>query len=125
MSPPVRRTRFRRHRFRGRVIKLARCSPDFALPAACSSPRRNPFRTMTLILVRFQSKGPPIATTKPVGDNARKGAVRKRTQLPTKTMGESTRTKRDKTTGKFMDQRRPPRKRSSGAGRGEKRGGES
>ena len=37
-----------------------------------------------------------MATNKPVGDNARKVAVRKRTQLRSKTMGESTWTKRDK-----------------------------
>jgi hypothetical protein len=51
-----------------------------------------------------------MATNKPTGDNARKGAVRKRTQLRTKTMGESTWTKRDKTTGKFMDQKKAPAK---------------
>jgi hypothetical protein len=49
-----------------------------------------------------------MATNKPTGDNARKGAVRKRTQLRTKSMGESTWTKRDKTTGKFMDQKKAP-----------------
>jgi hypothetical protein len=31
-----------------------------------------------------------MATNKPAGDNARKGAVRKRTQLRTKVMGETT-----------------------------------
>lgn len=51
-----------------------------------------------------------MATNKPVGDNARKGAVRKRTQLRTKTMGESTWTKRDKTSGKFLDQKKAPAK---------------
>jgi hypothetical protein len=51
-----------------------------------------------------------MATNKPAGDDARKGAVRKRTQLRTKTMGESTWTKRDKTTGKFMDQKKTPAK---------------
>jgi hypothetical protein len=48
----------------------------------------------------------------------RKGAVRKRTQLRAKVMGETTWTKRNKKTGRFMDQkkageekiqRRPPR----------------
>jgi hypothetical protein len=43
---------------------------------------------------------------KATGDNARKGAVRKRTQIRTKTMGESTWTKRDKSTGKFVDQKK-------------------
>jgi hypothetical protein len=31
-----------------------------------------------------------MATNKPVGDNARKGAVKKRSQLTTKTMGKKT-----------------------------------
>ncbi|MEH2560815.1 hypothetical protein V1289_000442 [Bradyrhizobium sp. AZCC 2289] len=42
-----------------------------------------------------------MATNKPIGDNARRGAVRKRTQLRSKTMSESTWTKRDKNTGRF------------------------
>ncbi len=53
-----------------------------------------------------------MATNKPVGDNARKGAVRKRTQLRSKTMGESIWTKRDKNTGKFMDQKKAPAKKN-------------
>ena len=40
-----------------------------------------------------------MATNTPTGDNARKGAVRKRTQLRAKVMGESTWTKRNKKTG--------------------------
>ena len=55
-----------------------------------------------------------MATNKPVGDNARKGAVRKRTQLRSKTMGEGTWTKRDKNTGKWIGRRRR-RRRSSRA----------
>jgi len=47
-----------------------------------------------------------MAINKPTGDNARKGAVRKRTQGRTKVMGETIWTKRDKVTGKFMDVRR-------------------
>jgi hypothetical protein len=43
-----------------------------------------------------------MAINKPVGDNARKGAVRKRSQLKTKMAGESQWTKRDKTSGAFM-----------------------
>ena len=35
-----------------------------------------------------------MATNKPVGDNARKGAVKKRSQLTTKTMGKKTFTKK-------------------------------
>jgi len=39
---------------------------------------------------------------KPVGDNARKGAVKKRTQLKSKRMDKSAWTKRDKKSGEFM-----------------------
>lgn len=43
-----------------------------------------------------------MATNKPTGDNARKGAVRKRSQTKT-TMGDATTwTKRDQSTGEFM-----------------------
>lgn len=48
----------------------------------------------------------PMAVNKPIGDNARKGAVRKRTQLKTKVMGESKWTKRSKESGQFMDQKK-------------------
>ena len=51
-----------------------------------------------------------MATNKPTGDSARKGAVRKRTQLRTKVMGETTWTKRDTTTGEFIDQKKAPAK---------------
>ncbi len=44
-----------------------------------------------------------MATNKPVGDNARKGAVRKRTQLKGKLQGKSAWTKRSKKSGQFMD----------------------
>jgi hypothetical protein len=64
-----------------------------------------------------------MATNKPTGDNARKGAVRKRTQLRTKTMGESTWTKRDKTTGEFMDQKKAPAKNKFKGVRREKKAG--
>ena len=43
-----------------------------------------------------------MASNEPVGDNARKGAVRKRTQLKGKVMGKTAWTKRDKNDGKFM-----------------------
>ena len=43
-----------------------------------------------------------MAVNKPIGDNARKGAVRKRTQLKGKLMGKTAWTKRDKTSGEFM-----------------------
>jgi hypothetical protein len=45
-----------------------------------------------------------MATNAPTGDSHRNGAVRKRSQLKTKTMGEKHYTKRSKETGQFMDQ---------------------
>ena len=47
-----------------------------------------------------------MAVNKPVGDNARKGAVRKRSQLKTKVEGEAHWTKRGKASGRFMDQKK-------------------
>jgi hypothetical protein len=47
-----------------------------------------------------------MAKNKPVGDNARKGAVKKRSQLATKTMGKKTYTKRNKEGGQFMAQKK-------------------
>jgi hypothetical protein len=47
-----------------------------------------------------------MAVNKPVGDNARKGAVRKRSQLNTKIEGEAHWTKRSRTSGEFMDQKK-------------------
>ena len=44
-----------------------------------------------------------MAVNKPVGDNARKGAVRKRSQLRTKVAGEAHWTKRSRASGRFMD----------------------
>jgi hypothetical protein len=66
-----------------------------------------------------------MATDKPVGDNARKGAVWKRTQLRSKTMGEDTWTKRDKNTGKLMDQKKAPAKKKFKGVRREKKAAES
>jgi hypothetical protein len=51
-----------------------------------------------------------MATNKPIGDNARKGAVRKRSQLKTKVQGEDRWTKRDKGTGVFMAQKKSAKK---------------
>jgi hypothetical protein len=50
------------------------------------------------------------AVNKPIGDNARKRAVKKRTQLATKLQGKKTWTKRDKATGEFMDHKKAPAK---------------
>jgi hypothetical protein len=51
-----------------------------------------------------------MAVNKPVGDNARKGAVRKRSQLKTKMQGEERWTKRSKKTGRFMDVKKSAKK---------------
>ena len=56
-----------------------------------------------------------MAVNKPTGDNARKGAVRKRSQTKTKIGGATGYTKRDRSSGEFMavkkqrKRRRPPR----------------
>lgn len=44
-----------------------------------------------------------MASNEPTGDSARKGAVKKRTQLKTKMDGEEHWTKRNKENGQFMD----------------------
>jgi len=46
-----------------------------------------------------------MATNAPAGDNHRNGAVRKRSQLKTKVMGEEHFTKRSKSSGQFMAQK--------------------
>jgi hypothetical protein len=46
-----------------------------------------------------------MATNAPTGDDHRQGAVRKRTQIKTKVMGEGRYTKRSKQTGQFIDQK--------------------
>jgi hypothetical protein len=46
-----------------------------------------------------------MAVNKPTGDTARKGAVRKRSQLETKVMGEQHWTKRSKASGQFRTRR--------------------
>ena len=51
-----------------------------------------------------------MAVNKPVGDSARKGAVRKRTQLKTKIQGEERWTKRSKKSGEFLDQKKDEKK---------------
>jgi hypothetical protein len=51
-----------------------------------------------------------MATNKPVGDGHRAGAVKKRSQLKTKMQGEEHFTKRDKSTGEFMAQKKDDEK---------------
>jgi len=48
-----------------------------------------------------------MAVNKRVGDKARKGAVKKRTQLKTKLSGTTAWTKRTKTSGEFMAVKKP------------------
>ena len=47
-----------------------------------------------------------MATNAPAGDGHRNGAVRKRTQLKTKVMGDGHFIKRSKTSGQFMAQKK-------------------
>lgn len=47
-----------------------------------------------------------MATNAPAGDGHRNGAVRKRTQLKTKVMGEEHFTKRSKKSGQFIAQKK-------------------
>ena len=51
-----------------------------------------------------------MATNAPAGDGHRNGAVRKRSQSRTKIMGEEHFTKRDNSTGQFMDQKEDGKK---------------
>ncbi len=51
-----------------------------------------------------------MAVNKPYGDNARVGAVRKRSQRKTKIMGKKRWTKRSRKSGRFMDQKKSPSK---------------
>jgi hypothetical protein len=51
-----------------------------------------------------------MAVNKPVGDSARKGAVRKRTQRKGALMGKTAWTKRSKESGQFMDVKKGKKK---------------
>ena len=51
-----------------------------------------------------------MAVNKPTGDNARKGAIKSRTQLKTTLGGATAWTKRDRSSGKFMALKRPTKK---------------
>lgn len=51
-----------------------------------------------------------MAVNKPTGDNSRRGAVKKRSQLEGKLMGKSAWTKRDKKSGEFMDVKKSKKK---------------
>jgi hypothetical protein len=58
-----------------------------------------------------------MATNKPYGDNARRGAVRKRSQRKTKMMGKKRWTKRSRRSGEFMAQKKPGAKKFKGVRR--------
>ena len=51
-----------------------------------------------------------MAVNKPVGDKARKGAVKKRSQIKTKLGGATAWTKRNKNSGEFMPVKKPAKK---------------
>jgi hypothetical protein len=51
-----------------------------------------------------------MAVNKPIGDNARKGAVRERSQLKTKMQGQENWTKRSRASGRFMDVKKSAKK---------------
>jgi hypothetical protein len=51
-----------------------------------------------------------VAVNRPTGDSARKGAVRKRSQLKGKLMGKTAWTKRNKKSGRFMDVKKSRKK---------------
>jgi hypothetical protein len=54
-----------------------------------------------------------MAVNKPTGDNARKGAVKKRSQLKTTLAGASAWTKRSKQSGEFMAVKKPAKKKAA------------
>ena len=54
-----------------------------------------------------------MAVNKPVGDNARKGAVKKRSQLKTTLGGATAWTKRSKASGEFMAVKKPAKKKKT------------
>jgi hypothetical protein len=51
-----------------------------------------------------------VAVNKPVGDNARKGAVKKRSQVKTQLGGATAWTKRSRKSGEFMAVKKPAKK---------------
>jgi hypothetical protein len=54
-----------------------------------------------------------MAVNKPLGDNARKGAVKKRSQTKTKMAGASSWTKRDTRSGEFMAVKKSSKKKAA------------
>jgi hypothetical protein len=94
----------------GRVTANSICShPGTLAGAAGLRLRRTAFPHWSLIrpqqsLESIQKQeASTVAVNKPLGDNARKGAVRKRSQFKTKTAGEEHWTKRSRKSGRLMD----------------------
>jgi hypothetical protein len=54
-----------------------------------------------------------MAVNKPIGDNARKSAAKKRSQFKSKLGGASAWTKRSKTSGEFMAVKKPATKKKA------------
>jgi hypothetical protein len=54
-----------------------------------------------------------MAVNKPIGDNARKGAVKKRSQVKTKLGGATAWTKRNKKGGQFMAVKKSAKKKKA------------
>jgi hypothetical protein len=54
-----------------------------------------------------------MAVNKPTGDNAREGAVKKRSQLKTTLGGATAWTKRNRTSGEFMGVKKPSNKKAA------------
>jgi hypothetical protein len=63
-----------------------------------------------------------MATNKPTGDNARKGAVKKRSQTKTTICGKTTWTKRDTSYGEFIATKTCEESRAEEGRSGEKEG---
>jgi hypothetical protein len=68
---------------------------------------RNPKATQGFSLITKSGEEAIMAVNKPVGDNARKGAVKKRTQRKTTLGGASAWTKRNKDNGEYMAVKKP------------------
>jgi hypothetical protein len=89
--------------------------PPFSTPGytSLSFQGRNFSESPALFLKNTSSNGGKMAVNKPKGDNARKGAVKKRSQAKTTLGGASAWTKRNKNSGEFMALKRPGKKKTA------------
>jgi hypothetical protein len=85
--------------------------PPFSTPGYFQG--RNFSESPALFLKNTASNGGKMAVNKPKGDNARKGAVKKRSQAKTTLGGASAWTKRNKNSGEFMALKRPGKKKTA------------